>query len=130
MDMNGFRSMAALAGLLTVVVAQAHGPAVSRYRVAEVTPPASATADCLPGYTRGTTINTINDFGVVNGTVQCYSQVDVAANILQFNTATFVAAPWFGALELSQSEPGFTFSYTLNNRGEAFGYESPFATGG
>ena len=130
MDMNEFRFVAAFAGLLTMVGAQAHGPAVSRYRITEVTPPASATADCLAGYTRGATINTINDFGVVNGTVQCYSQVDVAANILQYNTASFVAAPWFGAVELSQSVPGFTFSYTLNNRGEAFGYESPFETGG
>jgi hypothetical protein len=129
-DNRMIRSFAAIAGLLTALAVQAHGPAVSRYRVTEVIPPASATQDCLAGYTRGATINTINDFGVVNGTVQCYSQVDVAANILQFNTATFVAATWFGAIELPQSVPGFTFSYTLNNRGEAFGYEAPFETGG
>src|SRR4051794_6790033 len=89
----------AFTGLLTAL-AQAHGPAVSRYRVTEVTPPASAIGDCLAGYTHGATINTINDFGTVNGTVQCYSRVDAAAHILQFNTATFVAAPWFGAIEL------------------------------
>jgi hypothetical protein len=41
-----------------------------------------------------------------------------------------VSAPWFGAVALSKSEPGSSFSLRLNNRGEAFGYEVPAATGG
>jgi hypothetical protein len=124
------RFVAACAGVLTVCAAQAHGPAVSRYRLAEITPPASATSGCLAGYTDGATINSINDFGVVNGTVNCYAAVDPAANVLQINTTSFVASGWFGAVELPKSAPGSTYTRSVNNRGEAFGYEAPFETGG
>jgi hypothetical protein len=126
--MNGFRSIATFAGVFLTVVVQAHEP--GRFRVIEVPPPPAATTGCLAGYSTGATINVINDFGVVNGTVTCYSQVDTAANILQGTTTTFVAAKWFGALELPKSAPGSTFTYSLNNRGEAFGYESPADSGG
>jgi len=126
--MNGIRLLAASLGLFTTFV-QAHEPAVPRFRVNEIAAP-SAASNCVPGYSAGTTINSINDFGVVNATVNCYTAVDPAAGVLQFQGTAFVASTWFGAVELPKSGPATTYSYALNNRGESFGYESPNDTGG
>ncbi len=128
--MNGFRLFGVFAGTLVAVGAWAHGPEVSRYRLTEIAPPASASSGCLPGYTDNATITTINDFGVVHGTVSCYITVDPAAGIADFRSSTFAAAPWFGAFELPKSVVGSNYAFNLNNRGELFGYEAPSEGGG
>ena len=127
--MNFHRSLATIAGLLCAFSAHAQGPAVSRYRVVELPIPDSLKAGCLTDYSAGASITRINDLGIVNAYSNCYTAVDPAAGVLQFKSRTFVAAPWFGAVELPLSGPGFSYSYNINNRGEAFGYEGP-ETGG
>ena len=118
------RSLAAL-GLLFAIEAQAHGPSVSRYRVDEVHAPDSLNAGCLDGFAAGASIRRINDFGVVNGNFTCYTQVDPITSTFQARNAPFVAAAWFGALELPRPPaPGSAFGASINNRGEIFGFES------
>lgn len=124
------RSLAAIAGLLCAFGAQAHDSAASRYRVTEVFVPGSLLAGCLDGYSKGASITRINDFGVVNATLNCYSAFDPANGILQYHSATFVAAPWFGSVELPRSGPVASYSYDINNRGEIFGYEFGTPEGG
>jgi len=127
--MNFYRSLATIAGLLCAFGAQAHEPAVNRYRVNELPIPDSLMAGCLSGYAAGASITRINDFGIVNATSLCYTTVDPATVTLQYLNRTFVAAPWFGAAELPLTSPGFSYSYGINDRGEMFGYEGP-ETGG
>jgi len=118
------RSSAAL-GLLFAMVAQAHGPAVSRYRVNELPVPSSLRAGCLEGYVVSGGIQRLNDFGVANANFQCYTQADPATATFQSRDAAFVAASWFGAFELAPpAVPGFSFGSTINNRGEIFGFET------
>jgi hypothetical protein len=118
------RSFAAL-GLLFAMEAQAHGPGVSRYRVDEVHAPGSLKAGCLDGFAAGASIQRINDFSVVNGNFTCYTQVDPTTSTFQARNAPFVAAAWFGALELPRPPaPGAAFGASINNRGEIFGFES------
>ncbi|HEU5135507.1 MAG TPA: hypothetical protein VFU13_10230 [Steroidobacteraceae bacterium] len=124
------RSLATFAGLLCAFGAQAHEPAVSRYRVTQLPIPDSLTDGCVDGYSAGASITRINDFGVVNATANCYSTVDPATGTLQFLSGTFVAAPWFGAVELPRSGPVASYSYNINNRGELFGYEFGTPEGG
>ena len=128
--MDRFRTVAALAGLLTGfgTLAQASGP--NHYRLTEVRAPDSMTAGCLATYSKIASITAINDLGIVNGSVTCYTAVDPATGVLQFNSATFAAAPWFGSVELPLSGPGQSYSYTINNRNELFGYEIPNDAGG
>jgi hypothetical protein len=118
------RPLAALVGLLFVIAAQAHGPAVSRYRVNELPFPDSLRAGCVPDYHIGASIQDINDFGVVNGNFNCITQADPATSTFQQRSAAFVAATWFGAVELPRpADPGFSFGSAMNNRGEIFGFE-------
>jgi hypothetical protein len=128
--MNLHRSLTTFAGVLCALATQAHEPAVSRYRVNELPVPAALQTGCLSGYTAGASITRINDFGVVNATFNCIAAFDPANSILQYQSATFVAAPWFGAVELPRSGPVASYSYTLNNRGEIFGYEFGTPEGG
>jgi hypothetical protein len=122
---NLLRTIAAVSGLAFVIGAQAHGPTAPRYRVGELPVPASLRAGCLPGYFAGAEINRVNDFGVVTGNFTCYTQVDPVAATLQSRLATFAAAAWFGAVELPRpADPGRSFSSTINNRGEIFGFET------
>lgn len=115
----------ALGGLLVVMGAQAHGPAVSRYRVDELPIPEALRAGCLADYRAGASIQDINDFGIVNANFNCHTQVDLATSTLRSRGAAFVASRWFGAVELPRPpEPGFSFSSTVNNRGEIFGFET------
>ena len=93
-----FRSLAAIAGVLFSLAVQAHEPAVSRYRVHEIQPPASLLSGCEPGYARTASIATINDFGVVNGAVTCYTNVIVDPLSFQYQAGTLVAASWFDAI--------------------------------
>lgn len=117
-------SFAAL-GLVLAAGTQAHGPAVSRYRVSELPVPNSLRAGCLEGYVASGGIQRINDFGVANANFRCYTQADPSTGTFQARDAAFVAAPWFGALELSPpAVPGFSFGSTINNRGEIFGFET------
>jgi hypothetical protein len=112
-------------GLLFVVAAHAHPPAVSRYRVNELPAPDSLRAGCLDNFLARASISQINDFGVVNGNFTCYTAVDPVAGTFQTRNATFVAATWFGAIELPRPEdPGFSFGDGINNRGEIFGFET------
>jgi len=118
------RSFIAFGGLLVVIGAQAHEPRVSRYRVSEVPVPHSLRAGCLDDYAVRVTIRNINDFSVVNGNFTCYLQVDPATGFFQARNAAFVAASWFGAVELPRpADPGSSFGDSINNRGEIFGYE-------
>ena len=119
------RPLVAFGSLLFVIGAQAHGPAVARYRVNELPAPTSLRAGCLENYSASAAIQRINDFGVVNGNFTCYTQVDPAAGTFHARNAAFVAATWFGAVELPRpADPGFSFGSTINNRGEIFGYET------
>ena len=128
--MNGFRPLAAFAALFALS-AQAHDSGVSRYKVAELQRPASLVADCLSGYFSGASITRINDFGVVNASSNCWTSVDPAnPPATRMESATFVAAPWFGAVELPRSNDGFSYSHTINNQGELFGYEAATPDGG
>lgn len=121
---NLLGSFAAL-GLLVAIAAQAHGPAVSRYRVNEVPVPDSARAGCLDGYVARAANGRINDFSVVSANFQCYTQADPATSTFQFRATTFVAASWFGAFELPRpADPGTSFGDSINNRGEIFGFET------
>ena len=111
--------------------AHAHEPAVSRYRVHEIQPPASLQSGCEPGYARTASIATINDLGVVNGSFTCYTNVVVDPLSFQYQSGTLVAGPWFDAIALPTSTPAQAFTYSINNRGELFGYEGgPAETGG
>ena len=126
---NLLRSLTAIGGLLFALLltmgAQAHGPAVSRYRVNELPVPSSLRAGCVEGYVASGAIQRINDFGIVNANFRCYTQADPATATFQTRDAAFVAAPWFGAVELARpTEPGFAFGSTINNRGEIFGFET------
>ena len=127
--MNLMRSLVVLGGVFAVC-AQAHEPAVSRYRVNEIQPAASLVTGCTPGYGKTASIGTINDFGVVNGTVTCYTNVIADPVSFQYQTGSMVAAPWFDSFALPTSSPGQSYSYTITNRGEAFGYEGPVDIGG
>ena len=119
------RSLTMLGGLLFVIGAQAHGPAVSRYRVNEVPVPDSLRTGCLPDYRAEAAIQDINDFGVVNGNFSCVTQADPLTSTFQQRSAAFVASTWFGAAELPRpADPGFSFGSTINNRGEIFGFET------
>ena len=124
------RLLAVFAALLCSTAAVAHGPAVSRYRVNELPIPDSLTAGCLAAYSKGASITRINDFGVVNASSFCYATVDTVNPMIVSTSATFVAAPWFGAVELPRSGPVASYSYTINNRGELFGYEFGTPEGG
>jgi hypothetical protein len=126
--MNGIRCLAALTALVAMGV-QAHDSA-GRYRVREVPAPATLQQDCLAAYSRSATPIAINDFGVVNANFSCLTQVDEAAGSARSKLRAFVASPWFDGFELPTEEPGTSFSYSLNNRGEAFGYEIPDGVGG
>jgi hypothetical protein len=124
---NQLGSSSAL-GLLFALVfamgAQAHGPAAPRYRVNEVPVPDSVRAGCLGDYVVRAANSHINDFSVVSGNFSCYTQADTATSTFQFRTAAFVAAHWFGALELPRpADPGTSFGDSINNRGEIFGFE-------
>lgn len=117
------RSFTAL-GLLFALGSQAHGPAVARYHVNEVPVPHSVRAGCRDDYVVRATNGHINDFSIVNGNFDCYTVADPATGTFQLRTATFVAANWFGALELSRPpDPGTSFGDSINNRGEVFGFE-------
>jgi hypothetical protein len=124
-------SMFTRAGLLCIAAAVAQGSPVSRYRVTELPVPAAAQEGCVPGYAAHASIARINDFGVVNATFHCYSVVDPVAPTLLTSSTNFFVAPWFGAVVLPQDHEGAAFTYTINNRGELFGYEpGPAETGG
>jgi hypothetical protein len=127
--MNIHRSLATIAGLVCAFGAQAHDAQVSRYRVSELSVPDSLKAGCLSSYAAGASILRINDFGVVNAVSLCYTVVDNATGAIQFTNRTFVAAPWFGSVELPLTSPTFSYSYTVTNRGDLFGYEG-LDTGG
>ena len=118
-----------VAALAVASIAQAHGPAVSRYRVVELQSPASLVAHCQPGYAITRSIATINDFGVATGTVTCYRNAVADPVSYEYVSRLVAGAPWFGSVELATSEPGQAFAYNITNRGEAFGYEIP-ASGG
>jgi uncharacterized membrane protein len=123
--LRAFTALGFPIALIFAPVAQAHGPAVSRFRVNEVPVPSSLRAGCLEGYAAGGAIQRINDFGVVNGNFNCYTQVDPVTAKFQSRGAAFVASLWFGAVELARpAEPGFSFGSTINNRGEIFGFET------
>lgn len=124
------RSLTMFAGFLCAFGAQAHEPGVGRYRVNELPVPDALEVSCLSGYRAGASITRINDFGVVNATFNCIAAFDAAASIVQYQSATFVSAPWFGSVELPRSGPVASFSYTINNRGEVFGYEFGTPDGG
>lgn len=109
--------------------AQAHEPAVSRYRVVEVQPPAAMQSRCVPGYVSGASITKINDFGLFNAVSNCFRKVDPVAPALEYLSSTFVGAPFIGSVELAHAPDTTSYSYTINNRGELFGYEAP-STGG
>ena len=96
----------------------------------EIQPAASLLTGCTPGYGKTASIGTINDFGVVNGTVTCYTNVIADPVSFQYQTGSMVAAPWFDSFALPTSSPGQSYSYTITNRGEAFGYEGPVDIGG
>lgn len=121
--MNFVRSFATLSILLGSISAQADN-SVSRYKVTQLQPPASVFAGCVSGYSAGASINKINDFGVVNAVFYCHTAVDVTAGILTLKSTTLVTAPGFQGLELPTFNAGFSYSYTVNNRGELFGYEA------
>lgn len=111
------------------VGAPAHDSTISRYRVTELPIPASLKEGCLNDYFSGATVLRINDLGIVNATSVCYSAVDPATGVLLYKSQAFIAAPWFGAVELPQASPGTSHSGSINNRGQIFGYEGP-ETGG
>jgi len=112
-------------GVVFASGSQAHGPAVSRYRVDELAVPSSLRVGCAEGYVASGAIQRLNDFGVANANFRCYTQADLATSTFQARDAAFVAAPWFGALELARpAAPGFAFGSTINNRGEIFGFET------
>src|SRR5262245_36438075 len=111
--MDCIRSLAALAGLLTSIAVVGQADAANRYKVTEVQAPDSITAGCLPAYSKNASITAINDLGLVNGIMTCYTAVDPATVTLQINSRTFAAAPWFGAIELPLSGPGQSYSFTI-----------------
>jgi hypothetical protein len=87
--------------------------------------------NCLSGYFSGASIGRINDFGVVTATSNCWTSVDPAnPPATRMESAAFVAAPWFGAIELPRSNAGTSYSHSINNRAEAFGYEAATPDGG
>jgi uncharacterized membrane protein len=119
------RSLTALGGLLLVTAAKAHGPAAPRYRINELPVPDALRTGCVEGYVASGAIQRINDFGVVNANFRCYTQADPATATFQARDAAFVAASWFGAVELARpSVAGFAFGSAINNRGEIFGFET------
>ena len=120
-----------LAGVFSAAAAQAQDSAPSRYRVSALNPPAAVSSECLPGYGANYSAVKINDFGVVNGVSNCYTVVDdVTPQVLQKGRA-YVIAPGSSGFELPTFNPGYSYSYSVNNRGELFGYEAgPAETGG
>jgi hypothetical protein len=106
--------------------ALAHGPArLPRYSVEEIVPPASLLAPCLPDYRNFAQAAQVNDFGVVAGNFNCYSQFDTTTGSGIFSGGPFVWASWFGGLELRDADPATccSFATSINNRGEVFGSE-------
>lgn len=128
--MNGYRTLAALAALLAGFAASAHDSAANRYKVAEVEAPASVKTGCLDAYGKIASIARINDLGVITGSFTCYPSVDTTAATYAIKSVSFVGAPWFGSIELPLSGPGQSYAFTINNRGELFGYEIPNDIGG
>ncbi|HEY5810839.1 MAG TPA: hypothetical protein VIT67_22905 [Povalibacter sp.] len=121
--MDRLRAFATIAGIACFLNVQAHEAAVPRYRVNELSAPDSLKATCLKGYAQQAWAGRTNDLGVVNGTFTCYSQVDPVTPPATIQSDTFVASPWFGAAALPREGDGYSYSYTINNRGELFGYE-------
>jgi uncharacterized membrane protein len=123
------RTLIMSCALLVALGAQARDP-VSRYRVTEVSLPNSMQSKCLPAYATVASITKINDFGVFNALANCYTAVDPAAPSLQQQSASFFGAPWFDSIELPHPAGTYSYAYTINNRGELFGYESGTPEGG
>ncbi len=119
--------IAALAAvILACATAQAHGPAgPGRYRLEEVMPPPAAAAACLAEFGETLSGNDVNDFGIVDGTHSCFTQVDPAAVALHQEFTPYVWALRFGGLALQDSggPNDLAFAISLNDRGEVFGGE-------
>ncbi len=113
----------AAAFALLAQTALAHGPGQDpRYRVEEVRPPASFSQGCLDGYRVFSQGVSVNDFGIVAGNFNCYTQVDGPAGVVKTNGGPFLWSPWFGGVELQDGDPtNAAFATSFNNRGEAFG---------
>lgn len=113
----------AAAFALLAQTALAHGPGRdSRYRIEEVQPPASLVQGCLDGYRVWAQGVSINDFGIVAGNYNCYTQVDGPAGVATTNGGPFLWTSWFGSVELQDGDPTrSSFATSLNNRGETFG---------
>src|SRR5262245_61855448 len=119
-------SSAAIAAAFTLActAALAHGPArAPRYGVQEVRPPATLVAPCLADYRNWAQGAAINDFGVVAGNFNCYSQFDPATGGSTWSGGPYVWTSWFGGFELRDSNPADCCSFlaSINNRGEVFG---------
>ena len=122
--MKGLRLAAAVAALTlfaTSVFADNRGRA-PRYRLEEITPPSSMVTPCLAGY-RNFAQAVINDFGVVGGNHNCYSQFDPATGTGTFIGGAFAWTYWFGGLELHDKDPTncCSFMTSINNRNEIIG---------
>lgn len=122
--MNGLRIAAATAAIMlfgTGALANGSGRA-PRYRIEEITPPASIARHCLVGY-RTFAQAVINDFGVVAGNYNCYSQFDTTTGFGTFFGGPFVWTSWFGGLELRDDDPSncCSFMTSINNRNEIYG---------
>jgi hypothetical protein len=112
------------AATLACTSAFAHGPdRATRYRLEEVRPPAAMREPCVADYRIFMQGAGINDFGVVAGNFNCYSQIDPATGTSTFSGGPIVWASWFGPLALNDSDPATTgsFAASINNRGEVFG---------
>lgn len=127
--MNLRRAFAICLVSLAALEASARDP-VSRYRLTEVPVPNSLSSKCLPGYSSGASITKINEFGIFNAVGNCYTAVDPVVPTIQQQSASFFGATWFDSVELPHPAGTYDYAYSINDRGELFGYESGTADGG
>src|SRR4051794_35967670 len=117
------RSLIMSCALFVALGAWARDP-VSRYRVTEVSIPSSLQSKCLAAYSAGASITKINDFGIFNAVANCYTAIDPAVPSVQQQSGSFFGASWFDSVELPRPAGTYSYAYSINDRGELFGYES------
>jgi uncharacterized membrane protein len=116
-----------LAAITALSAQAALGQGLPRYQVSEIQAPPAVRAGCLPDLAQRTIGASINDFGIVNANFTCFSQFEPTGPAPSATTdfSTFVGAPWISSFELPAGpDSTYTYSYQINNLGQAFGSDT------
>lgn len=120
-------ALLACAALLGSVPVVAHGARPApRYQADEIDPPQELLAPCLPGLHNVALSATVNDFGLVSANFTCVTYFDPnpTAPAVRSASAAFLGTSWFPSIPLQRTGTS-AFTQGVNNRGQAFGGDSP-----